>query len=151
MTSNTVSSESTYPMQNIRSPHQVHYSNSKENTTEASFSIPEVLLELRAWHDWKEDRQVSPFSFLRKRLLSTRPPRPSVDKLQFLVESYFPPRGALKASICDFGDGKFERNEIAIDHLQHKFGESCTNWLKKPEWSQVRWMYVLCNANRNVH
>ena len=143
------------------SSHQVHHSNSEQNTTELSIphnalveygkEISQVLSDLRAWHNWEEGRQFSPFSFLRKKLLSKRPPCPSIDKLQPLVEFYFPPRGSLKASICDFGDGKFEKNEVAIDHLQHKFGEAKTNWLEKPDWSLVRWVYVLHSANRNLH
>lgn len=79
----------------------------------------EVLSKLKAWHDWEKPHQGSLISFLRKKLFSKRPRCPSGDELQSLAKFFFPPRGTLKASICDFGcEGmKFERQSVEIDDL----------------------------------
>ena len=83
----------------------------------------QVLEKLRAWRDWEKAPQGSLLSFPRKKLLSKRPPRPGSEDLQSLAKFFFPPRGSLKASICDFGPGNgpeeiFEREDIEICKLE---------------------------------
>ena len=75
----------------------------------------EVLARLRLWHA-KEDRRRK--SFIQSRLSRLWPVlsiRPSNNELRSLVAFYFPPYELLSATVCDFGEGRFERFKTNID------------------------------------
>lgn len=78
----------------------------------------EVLARLRTWRDWESDRQVSLRRFLLSRLYSKRPPCPTHQDLRDLAEYFFPLRDSIRVSICDFGEGRFERYETTVGQIE---------------------------------
>ena len=71
-----------------------------------------VLTRLRKWHDWDEAKRKSPLGHSLSNInFRPRPARPCKQELLQLALYYFPPRATLKAIICDFGNGRFERSE----------------------------------------
>ena len=112
----------------------------------------EVLARLRLWHA-KEDRRRK--SFIQTRLSRFWPVlsiRPSNNELRSLVAFYFPPHELLSATICDFGEGRFERFKTNIDNVRlcmyrpiHSASDSADkryppDFSTKPDWVTVRWM-----------
>lgn len=78
----------------------------------------EVLARLRLWHA-KEDRRRKSFIQIRlSRLWPALSIRPSNNELRSLVAFYFPPYELLSATICDFGEGRFERFKTNIDDVR---------------------------------
>ena len=78
----------------------------------------EVLARLRQWHI-REDRRRQ--SFIQTQLSKFWPVqsiRPSNNELRSLVAYYFPPHELLSATICDFGEGRFERFKTNVDNVR---------------------------------
>ena len=82
-----------------------------------------VLARLREWNDWNEARRKSPLAHVLSKInVRRRPVCPCKQELLQLALYFFPSRATLKAVICDFGDGKFERSEQdlgRIDQCKH--------------------------------
>ena len=71
-----------------------------------------VLARLKAWHDWDEAKRQSPLGRSLSNInFRPQPACPCRQELLQLAFHYFPPRATLKAIICDFGNGRFERSE----------------------------------------
>ncbi len=113
----------------------------------------EVLEQLRAWRDWEKSRRASFRLFLLGKIYPKRPPRPPKKELQSLAEYFFPPRPVLNVTICDFGDGRFERHDTNIEKLEACESRATgmrlasvltslffSGWQSKPDWVTVRWM-----------
>ena len=113
----------------------------------------EVLKQLRAWRDWDTSRRASFRLFLLSKIYPNRPLCPPKKKLQALAEYFFPPRLVLNVSICDFGNGRFERHDTNVEKMEAC--EPCVTdttlasvltflffagWQSKPSWVTVRWM-----------
>ena len=77
-----------------------------------------VLNKLRAWHQWDVAGDNSILASFRKKFFSKRPLCPSEGEVESLAKYYFPPRGSVKASICDFGHAEvphlFQRQDVDI-------------------------------------
>ncbi|KAL8722754.1 MAG: hypothetical protein Q9225_000815 [Loekoesia sp. 1 TL-2023] len=87
-----------------------------------------VLKRLRAWHDWDQARRESLLSFVLSKLkIRRRPACPHEQELLSLALYYFPPRAELRATICDFGNGRFER-------FEQNLGKIDNLWREKPGW-----------------
>lgn len=112
----------------------------------------EVLARLRLWHA-KEDRRRRSFIQIRlSRLWPVLSIRPSNNELRSLVAFYFPPHELLSATICDFGEGRFERFKTNIDNVRLcmfrpiRWASDSANkryppdFSTKPDWVTVRWM-----------
>ena len=112
----------------------------------------EVLARLRLWHA-KEDRRRKSFIQIRlSRLWPVLSIRPSNNELRSLVAFYFPPHELLSATICDFGEGRFERFKTNIDDVRLCMPRSIhwalyivnkeypPDFSTKPSWVAVRWM-----------
>ena len=112
----------------------------------------EVLARLRLWHA-KEDRRRKSFIQIRlSRLWPVLSIRPSNNELRSLVAFYFPPHELLSATICDFGEGRFERFKTNVDDVRlcmyrpihwalYPANKGCPpDFSKKPTWVTVRWM-----------
>lgn len=74
----------------------------------------ETLKQLREWAAFKDKMKTlkgvltSIFTFCQRPI----PPRP--EKLIALAKYHYPPRGDLKVYVCDFGEGRFEKEEVAL-------------------------------------
>lgn len=91
-----------------------------------------VLRKLKAWHKWDTDRYRSLSKFLMSKAgFPKRPICPAPCQLFSLATYFFPPRWSLKATVCDFGEGQFERFEVHLEDLQQY-------WEDKPTWATVR-------------
>ncbi len=114
----------------------------------------EVLARLRLWH-MREDRRRK--SFIQTQLSRFWPVlsiRPSNNELRSLVAFYFPPHELLSATICDFGEGRFERFKTNVDNVRlcayhpiHWASDPANrgnppDFSTKPSWVTVRWMQV---------
>ena len=78
----------------------------------------EILARLRQWYI-REDRRRK--SFIQTQLSKFWPVqsiRPSNNELRSLVAYYFPPHELLSATICDFGEGRFERFKTNVDNVR---------------------------------
>ncbi len=78
----------------------------------------EVLARLRKWHITEDRRRKS---FIQTQLSKFWPVlsiRPSNNELRSLVAYYFPPHELLSATICDFGEGRFERFKTNVDNVR---------------------------------
>ena len=73
----------------------------------------EVLARLRSWHHWERTHQGSFMRFWPKLHR-----RPGSTELQSLVAFYFPPHELLSATICDFGEGRFERFKTSVSNVK---------------------------------
>ena len=80
--------------------------------------VREILNRLRKWHDWEIRRRQSLRRFILSKVFPKRPPCPLHAELKRLATFFFPFRSLLKATVCDFGDGRFERTEITVSHLE---------------------------------
>ena len=85
-------------------------------------SIPrqhaETIEELRRWAKVREHStilKVLQRIFFRKHVKLSMP---SELKLYRSIDHYFPPRSDMKVIICDFGDGRAERNEVRLGDLE---------------------------------
>ena len=77
-----------------------------------------VWARLKAWHDWDEAKRQSPLGHSLSNInFRPRPARPCKQELLQLALYYFPPRATLKAIICDFGNGRFERSEQVLGRI----------------------------------
>ena len=117
----------------------------------------EVLDKLRAWYQWDRTRDRSVLASFQRKIFSKRPSRPSEREVEGLAKYFFPPRGSVRASICDFGHGeeahqRFKRLDVDItqilDHGAFAIPLELEEWAEldpsvtksKPEWADVRWM-----------
>ena len=77
-----------------------------------------VLSQLKAWHNWDDARHESLRHFLLDLFRLTRRPKcPQNNELLSLARYYFPVRAEQKATICDFGDGRFETFEQTLPDI----------------------------------
>ena len=107
-----------------------HPAELKSITTEvenASADLDEVrstLNNLRKWHDWELRRRESMRKYLLSKVFPRRPPCPSHEKLKQLATFFFPPRASLTATICVYGEGKFNRSEFDICDIETRKSEA---------------------------
>ena len=76
--------------------------------------VRKTLEKLRLWHSWGVERDNSLHSFLKSKVYPNRPPYPPVEELKRLATFFFPPRAKLIATVCDYGEGRFERHESSL-------------------------------------
>ena len=77
-----------------------------------------ILDRLRKWHTWELCRQQSLRKYLLGKTFSRRPPCPSLQELRQLAVLFFPPRGSLLATVCEYGEGYFKRRDIPISDIK---------------------------------
>lgn len=79
-----------------------------------------VLTRLRECHDWDETKRQSPLGHVLSKIDCRQRPRcPCKQELLQLALYYFPPRATMKAVICDFGNGRFERSEQDLGRIDN--------------------------------
>ena len=78
----------------------------------------EVLARLRQWHVREERRRKSFIQIQLSKFWPLLSIRPSNNELRSLVAYYFPPHELLSATICDFGEGRFERFKTNVDNVR---------------------------------
>ncbi len=88
----------------------VEVENARANLTK----VREILARLRKWREWELERGHSLRKFLLSKIFPRRPPCPSLPELKQLATFIFPPRASLKATVCDYGEGRFHRFELPI-------------------------------------
>ena len=84
----------------------------------------QTLQELRRWIKAKTERE-TPRGFFKSILrLSSRPHRPSDERLVEMSKFYYPPRADLKVYICDFGEGRFKKREVTFGQIEQGLSKS---------------------------
>ena len=77
----------------------------------------ETVEELRKWARHGECSMAG--KVLRRIFLQGVKPRmPSEQKLFRSIDHFFPPRSNIRVTICDFGDGRAERQEIRLGDIE---------------------------------
>ncbi|KAL6714173.1 hypothetical protein ACLMJK_008667 [Lecanora helva] len=74
--------------------------------------VRRILEDLRSWKNWETRRRQSLRSYLLSKIFPIRPPCPPPNELRRLARFFFPPRASLRATVCDYGEGRFERREV---------------------------------------
>lgn len=75
----------------------------------------ETVEELRKWFKSRESGMLT--KVLRRVFLRDVKIRmPAEDKLYSAINHYFPPRSDIMVTVCDFGPGKAERNEVRLGY-----------------------------------
>ena len=92
-------------------------SNGAEEAKNELDEVREILAQLRKWHNWDVNSRQSLRKYLLNIMFPRRPPRPSPEELKRLAKFFFPVRGSLIATVCDYGDGRFEDFETCIDQI----------------------------------
>jgi hypothetical protein len=78
----------------------------------------EMVEELRKWAKNRDSSTV--FKLLLRSVLwkGVKVRMPSKQKLYRSIDHYFPPRSDMKVIICDFGEGRSERNEVRLGDIE---------------------------------
>ena len=100
--------------------------------------VRETLDKLRLWHDWGVRRSQYLHSNIKSKIFPNRPPCPPFEELKRLATFFFPPRAKLIATVCDYGEGRFERHESNLALLWPGQFEALTSFRSSTKQRQPR-------------
>ena len=111
----------------------------------------ETVEELRRWAKNRESSTA--FKLLLRTIFwkDVKVRRPAEEKLQRAVDDLFPPRMEIQVTICDFGEGRAQQQNVRLGDLEKGMIQricsvimlTSSEFRQKPSWSTVRWMYVI--------